>query len=121
MITPSSAMVPPVPLASPREASGVWARFGRWSAEKGWIHALLLVGVAVCLYPLVWMFMMSVKTDEEIGDDALFPSIPVFRDHSPYVRDGSEIVRPSDVDVARFATALPALREITTSLVLASM
>jgi multiple sugar transport system permease protein len=96
-----------------REAA---ALVGRWVARKGWIHALLLVGVVVCVYPLLWMFMMSVKTDEEIGRDEIVPTIPVFRDHSPYVRDALDVARPTEADAARFAAALPALRTLTTSI-----
>lgn len=92
------------------------ALVGRWVASKGWIHALLLVGVVVCVYPLLWMFMMSVKTDEEISRDEIVPTIPVFRDHSPYVRDALEVARPTEADAARFAAALPALRTLTTSI-----
>src|ERR1700733_1472206 len=89
---------------------------GRWAASKGWIHALLLVGVVVCVYPLLWMFMMSVRTDEEISRDEIVPTIPVFRDHSPYVRDPLEVARPTEAYAARFAAALPALRTLTTSI-----
>jgi multiple sugar transport system permease protein len=91
-------------------------RVRRWVARKGWIHALLTIGVVICVYPLVWMFLMSVKTEDEIGQDDLIPVIPVFRDHSPYVRDASGIVRPVEVDPARFESSLPALRQLTTSL-----
>src|SRR5271169_1958929 len=91
------------------------ALVGRWVASKGWIHALLLVGVVVCVYPLLWMFMMSVKTDEEISRDEIVPTIPVFRDQSPYVRDALEVARPTEAEAAQFAAALPAIRALTTS------
>jgi multiple sugar transport system permease protein len=111
-------------LAAPRLGGASWPdshtalkRFGRWAASKGWVHLLLLIGVAACLYPIVWMFMTSVKTDEELGRDEVVPSVPVFRDHSPYVREEVEVARPDDVDAARFQIMLPTLRQLTTSIV----
>ena len=103
--------------AAPRPSRPAWVRAARWIVAKGWIHALLLICVGVCVYPLLWMFMTSVKTDEEIGRDEVVPTIPVFRDHSPYVRDPFELARPADVDPARFAAVLPALRALTMSTV----
>src|SRR5215472_8942467 len=85
------------------------------------IHALLVAFLVVCVYPLVWMFSMSVKTDEEVSLDDTIPAIPAFRDHSPYVRDPVEPVRPSDVDARTFERALPALRAIATSAVAAAL
>jgi multiple sugar transport system permease protein len=121
MTIPESAAAPRLSFASPRASNPTWARVGRWVADKGWIHALLVIGVALCVYPLVWMFMMSVKTDEELGQDEVIPAIPVFRDHSPYVRDPPDIARPDDVEATRFAAALPALRQVAVSTVLSNL
>jgi multiple sugar transport system permease protein len=99
----------------PRDSSRRVARLGRWIAAKGWVHVLLLTGVVGCLYPLVWMFLTSIKTDEELAQRDIVPAIPVFREHSPYVRPDVEIMRPDDVDAARFSAALPALRAISAS------
>jgi multiple sugar transport system permease protein len=107
--------------AAPRPSRAGWVPAARWIVTKGWIHALLVICVGVCVYPLSWMFMMSVKTDEEIGRDEVVPTIPVFRDHSPYVRDPFEVTRPADVDPARFAAVLPALRALTTATVRADL
>src|SRR5580704_5106167 len=71
----------------PRDRGAALARAWRWVWMRGSIHALLLVAVAGCMYPLVWMFMTSIKTDEELAQSDDVPSLPVFRDHSPYVRD----------------------------------
>src|SRR5882724_10750220 len=91
----------------------VGERFGRWIAARGWVHVLLLTGVAICIYPIVWMFMTSIKTDDELGQSRLIPSIPLFRERSPYVRDPADTVRPVDVPPSRFSAALPTLREVT--------
>jgi ABC-type glycerol-3-phosphate transport system permease component len=86
-------------------------RFGRWVAAKGWIHVLLITGVIGCVYPLVWMFLTSIKTDEELGRTEMVPAVPTFRPQSPYVRDDVRPAKPDELDPARFAAALPALRE----------
>src|SRR5258708_6042213 len=96
-------------------------KFGRWLAAKGWIHVLLITMVAGCLYPLVWMFLTSIKTDEELGDSDLAPSFPTFRPQSPYVRDAGLPHRPDDVEPARFEAALPALVAEAQAVVTASL
>src|SRR5450432_736108 len=68
-------------------------RLGRWVAQKGWVHVLLLTAIAICLYPFVWMFMTSIKTDEELSLGSLAPAIPSFRRESPYVRAEIEVER----------------------------
>jgi multiple sugar transport system permease protein len=89
------------------------ARLGRWVADRGWVHVLLLTAVAGCVFPFVWMFGASIKTDEELGQGNVMPSLPVFRDHSPYVREERAVTRPDDVTASRFAAALPPLLEVT--------
>ncbi len=88
-------------------------RLGRWVAQKGWVHVLLLTAIAICLYPFVWMFMTSIKTDEELSLGSLAPAIPSFRQESPYVRAEVEVERPEDAPSPQFSAALPALREMT--------
>jgi multiple sugar transport system permease protein len=121
MIIPSTVTAPRLAVARSRESRRAWTRVARWTATKGWVHALLLVAVGVCVYPMLWMFMMSIKTDEELGRDELVPNVPVFRDCSPYVRTAADVVKPTDVDAARFAASLPTLRELTTSIALAGL
>jgi multiple sugar transport system permease protein len=111
-----SAAAAGIDVPAARGMSVAWARFARWAASKGWIHVVLVALTGFCIYPFVWMFFMSVRTDEELGREEIIPAIPVFRDHSPYVRDPLEVERPSDVDGARFAAALPRLRELAMSL-----
>src|SRR6266404_1949182 len=98
-----------------------WQRFGRWVAAKGWVHVLLLTGLAICIYPLIWMFLTSIKTDDDLSQNEFFPSIPVFRDHSPYVRDPVAVSRISDVSPSRFAEVLPRLEELTSFVVLSHL
>jgi multiple sugar transport system permease protein len=99
------------------------------SLMRGWrrvwtrasVHALLLVAVAGCMYPLVWMFMTSIKTDEELAESDALPALPTFRDHSPYVRDPPEIATPVDVDASRFREVLPRLREAAFDLTMSAL
>src|SRR5260370_31172338 len=106
---------------SSARASLLVQRFGRWVAAKGWVHVLLLTGLAICTYPLVWMFMTSIKTDDDLSQNAFVPSIPVFRDHSPYVRDPVAVSRISDVSPSRFAEVSPRLGELTSFVVLSNL
>jgi multiple sugar transport system permease protein len=105
----------------PRTRSVNAEKVGRWMATRGWVHVLLITGVAICLYPLLWMFMTSIKTDEELAESEVAPSIPLFRERSPYLRAEAGIAKPDDVPAASFAAALPELRELTTSAVSASL
>ncbi len=90
-------------------------------AAKGWVHVLLLTGVAICLYPLVWMFLTSIKTDEELGDGRGVPAVPLFHDASPYIRGELETVRPDGVSASQFLASLPKLRDLTIAAVARSL
>jgi multiple sugar transport system permease protein len=75
----------------------------RWRALRAilnqWIvHLTLLVLAAVFFFPFVWMFGMSVKTDEEVTNTQLFPALPSFVASSPYV------MKADHVDVPEMAT-----------------
>jgi ABC-type glycerol-3-phosphate transport system permease component len=104
-----------------RASHAVLERVGRWVATKGWIHVLLITGVVGCVYPLAWMFMTSIKTDEELGSGEMVPAMPVFRPQSPYVRDDVPPAKPDDVDPSRFAALLPKLRDLAASAVRAGL
>ena len=95
-----------------RTSHAVLERVGRWVAAKGWIHVLLITGVIGCVYSLAWMFMTSIKTDEELGSGEMVPAMPSFRPQSPYVRDAMESAKPDDVDPSQFAALLPKLRDL---------
>jgi multiple sugar transport system permease protein len=107
--------------AGARASGTTWARAARRFLGEAWIHALLLAGVGICAFPLVWMFLTSVKTDDEVAQDSMVPAIPEFRASSPYVPEPPAVTAPVDVDAATFAAALPSLRELTTSLAAAAL
>lgn len=115
------AVVAPASRVCARDRRAALARAWRWVWRRGSIHALLLVAVAGCMYPLVWMFMTSIKTDEELAQSDDVPSLPVFRDHSPYVRDEPTIPTLDDVDPTRFRELLPRLRETAAELTRAAL
>jgi len=109
-----SDSVPPAP-AGERTHGLTVRRAGRWIAAKGWVHVLLLTAIAVCLYPFVWMFMTSIKTDEELSAASMAPAIPTFQKESPYVRSEVKVERPEDAPVALFSAVVPALRDMARS------
>jgi multiple sugar transport system permease protein len=111
----------PVAPARSRASHPTVERFGRWVAAKGWVHVLLLTGLAICIYPLIWMFMSSIKTNDELSENDLLPSVPVFRDHSPYVRDPVGVSKLPDVSPSRFSEVLPRLQEVTAFHVLSNV
>ncbi|HEV3189996.1 MAG TPA: hypothetical protein VGY54_05840, partial [Polyangiaceae bacterium] len=121
MTTRESVAAPHLGRASWPASHPSLKRFGRWVAGKGWVHLLLLIGLAGCLYPLIWMFMTSVKTDEELAQDEVLPAVPVFRDHSPYVRDDAKILTPGDLEATRVQAIMPTLRQLTTSMALSAL
>ena len=100
-----------------RRAAFLVRRFGHWVAAKGWIHVLLLTGVAICVYPFVWMMLMSIKTDEELAESKASSQIPSFREYSPYVRERARIDRPEDVSATQWSSLEGPLWELTLSAV----
>src|SRR3954451_15496571 len=73
------------------------SRFAVYFTNHGWVHALLLLSVWLFLFPFLWMLATSVKTDEELMDGAILPTIETFRPTSPYVRPRLEARKPGDV------------------------
>ena len=122
MTTRSTVAPPRLSVATSRGGTRArWALVRRWTTGKAWVHGLLVALSVICIYPLLWMFTMSIKTDEEIGQDEMVPAVPVFRDRSPYIRGPAHVVRPADVDEARFAAVLPTLQDLTMSIALSSL
>lgn len=80
-------------------------------------HAALIVGMLVFLFPFLWMVSTSFKTDEELPETRLFPSVPRFQDHSPYVKPVPEPTKPIDVDDDDWNRQLPKLLERTSKVV----
>jgi multiple sugar transport system permease protein len=71
----------------------------RWRALRAivnqWIvHLTLLTLAAVFFFPFVWMFGMSLKTDEEVTNTEVFPALPQFIASSPYVLKAGKVYRP---------------------------
>src|SRR4051812_31931808 len=90
-IAPSTSLREPeaAPLASSRRRS----RIMRYFAERGWVHLLLLTGIALFLFPFAYMFATSLKTDEELTESGWFPSIPEFQATSPRVRSAPVVAK----------------------------
>lgn len=86
-----------------------WRRLLRWTLQRAWVHALLLLAVALFLYPLLWMALTSVKTDEELAELSPMPSLPAFRAASPYVREARGPEQPAGVPDAVWARLGPEL------------
>ena len=89
----------------------------RWGAEyfvtRGWLHLVLLTGVAVFIFPLLWMAATSMKTDEELTDGRWLPTMPTFVEESPYVRPAPEQVKPIGVDTPHFQRYASVLSGVT--------
>jgi ABC-type glycerol-3-phosphate transport system permease component len=86
-------------------------RFGRWVAERGWAHVLLLTGIAAFLYPFLWMVFTTMKTDEELAAREILPEFPHFIAKSPYVRDADALERPDGIDGVAWRAIEPRLLE----------
>ena len=93
---------------NPKEPS----RFARYFTRHGWIHVLLLLGVWMFLFPFFWMLATSIKTDEELADNAMLPEFVTFHPASPYVRPVVEPQKPGDVSAGRWKEMLPSLTDM---------
>src|SRR5215218_7396378 len=96
-------------LASSRRRS----RIGRYLAGHAWAHLLLLSGIAIFLFPFVYMLATSLKTDEELTGTDWFPTLPQFQPASPCVRATPAVAKPLEASEEKWAAVLPALRRIT--------
>src|SRR6478736_5119047 len=90
-------------LASSRRIS----RFQRYLTGHAWAHLLLLSGIALFLFPFVYMFATSLKTDEELTETGWFPSIPHFTPASPHVRATSIVQKPAEASQEKWDELLP--------------
>src|SRR6478672_10278299 len=88
------------------------SRFARYFTRSGWVHALLLLATWLFVFPFIWMFLSSVKTDEELIDDSAVPEVMQFRPVSPYVRREITPAKPGDVTNQRWSQLLPELSRI---------
>ena len=95
------------------------AGLGRYFATRGWVHLVLLTGVAIFLFPFVWMIGLSLKTDDEAASTAIFPAVPTFHAASPSVRPAEAKPPPAGATADRWATVRPTLRQRADALVAA--
>src|SRR4051812_44465791 len=89
------------------------SRFVRYIVRRGWIHLALITGVGIFLFPFIYMFGTSMKTDEELTQSTWFPSLPSYVVASPYVRATPAPSPPPEAPAARWNEVLPQLRTIT--------
>jgi ABC-type glycerol-3-phosphate transport system permease component len=85
--------------------------------SRGWLHLILLTGVGIFIFPLLWMTATSMKTDDELTNGAWLPSMPRFVQRSPYVLRAPAPARPIGVELDRFEKFLPMLAQFTRSAV----
>jgi len=85
--------------------------------SRGWLHLLLLTGVGVFIFPLLWMTATSMKTDDELTNGAWLPATPRFVERSPYVLGAPAPSKPIGVELERFERFVPMLAEVTRSAV----
>src|SRR4051812_22211570 len=90
-----------------RKSQIVNRRFTRYIVSRGWLHLVLLTGVAIFAFPFVWMVATSIKTDEGVVAPHWMPAMPRFVGKSPYVLPTRELNKPMDVDAADWARLLP--------------
>jgi ABC-type glycerol-3-phosphate transport system permease component len=88
-------------------------RFAHYFVAKGWAHLMLLSGMGIFLFPFLWMFSTSLKTDDELPQAKVLPTIPAFRPVSPYIREIERPEKPGDVPTSRWDAMLPTLTQIT--------
>ncbi len=93
----------------PRRRAG---RIAHYIVTKGWVHVVLLSFMGLFLFPFLWMLSTSLKTDEELPEARVLPTIPRFRARSPYVRRIEEPEKPGHVDARRWAEMSPKLLKV---------
>jgi len=77
---------------------------------RNWmLHLTLLVLAFIFFFPFVWMFGMSLKTDEEVTSTDMFPSLPRFVAESPFVVPASAVDRPELAPRDRWDVIYPQL------------
>ena len=89
----------------------------RYFVARGWLHLILLVGLGLFIFPLLWMAATSMKTDDELTNGAWLPSMPRFVERSPYVRTAPAPAKPIGIELERFERFLPMLATVTRSVV----
>jgi multiple sugar transport system permease protein len=78
--TLDTELAPVLPVGGPRERKAKWKKRSTWVTVV-WA-AVLIVIVAVVLYPLLWMVLASFKPSADInGNVALFPENPTIQNY----------------------------------------
>ncbi|MDQ3439342.1 MAG: hypothetical protein M3478_03220, partial [Planctomycetota bacterium] len=105
--------------ASPLQRAGNVAppRIARYFVSRGWLRLILLTGVGIFIFPLLWMAATSMKTDDELTNGAWLPSMPRFVSRSPYVLNAPLPAKPIGVEPERFEKFVPMLADVTRSAV----
>ncbi len=88
------------------------SRLWRLVVDHWVIHLTLITLAGLFVLPFLWMIGMSLKTDDEATNTALFPSVPTFCGVSPYVVEPAAIERPAGVSAARWNGILPQLTQV---------
>src|SRR5688572_8897476 len=86
----------------PLAASRTKPRWLRKTFVHAWIHLFLLTGIAIFLFPFVYMLATSLKTDEELTSTSWFPSLPRYESTSPRVRDTQPPQAPAEVPATKW-------------------
>src|ERR1041385_8308149 len=68
-------------------------KFVNYVVSHGWLHLVLLTGVAIFIFPFVWMFGTSMKTDDEVTSDKWLPAVPTFVPRSPYALPAPDLIK----------------------------
>lgn len=75
------------------------------------VHVALLCMAGIFAFPFVWMLAMSLKTDEESTSTDIFPAVPSFRGHSPFVREAPLPTKPALADAEKWEATVSRLME----------
>lgn len=101
------------PVRSHRKTQIATRQLARYFVARGWLHLILLTGVGIFVFPLVWMAATSMKTDDELTNGRWLPQMPRFVGRSPYVLAAPAPVKPIGLSAEQFATFLPILQQTT--------
>jgi multiple sugar transport system permease protein len=107
--TPPRTIVPSPPPRPQPPPNRLRRRIVRSILNQWIVHLTLLMLAALFFFPFVWMFGMSLKTDEEITNTEVFPALPQFTASSPYVLKADQVDRPEMASREQWNMAYPHL------------
>jgi len=76
------------------------------------MHLFLIASCAIFSFPLFWMFVASLKTDEEVTKTDFFPKVPTFKPVSPYLKPSTGVIRPEQCPEAVWKKVEQPLKEL---------